>query len=516
MNLPVVGKWSRFERSFKSSRAYGNALQEASLTVRFTSPAGEVTEVPGFWDGGKIWRVRFSPDQPGRWTFSTACSDRPNRGLDNQTGEFICTAATGTNRFRAHGPIRVALDHLHFEHADGTPFFWLADTVWNGPCLSESKDWDLYARVRAGQGFSVALWSAVPGREAHKQRAFSGSPERIAVDPDFFKRLDARLERLSQAGILSAVSPFLDGPPLPEEQAILLARYIVARWQAEPAAWLIAFDPLTSSEAADDWKKIGQSLFGRSKHAPVILYAGQTSSLIANFRDQAWVDAFGFQVTTDVAEDALRKTFARPLTEEWMKAPVRPMIAFTPHENGFWPKAAKRFTSDEVRHAAYWGLLLAPPAGVTYGGQGVANWDTASESPADKTRAAGLPFWQKALFMPAAKEMSLLARFLQPTEWWRLRPQSKIVSLQPGDTSPNRQILAAQTDGEARDLTFVYVPEDRTIELTTATFPVSPTITWFNPRTGQYHPAVAVVGERVCQFPTPDPGDWVLVMKGAK
>jgi hypothetical protein len=36
------------------------------------------------------------------------------------------------NPFYTHGPIRVAASHRHFEHADGTPFFWLGDTWWMG------------------------------------------------------------------------------------------------------------------------------------------------------------------------------------------------------------------------------------------------------------------------------------------------------------------------------------------------------------------------------------------------
>src|SRR6185437_4383436 len=44
----------------------------------------------------------------------------------------------------------------------------------------------------------------------------------------------------------------------------------------------------------------------------------------------------------------------------------------------------------------------------------------------------------------------------------------------------------------------------------------SPTIQWLNPRTGQKSPAVAVVGTTTCQLPTPDQGDWVLVMKSGK
>src|SRR5437016_3962248 len=62
---PVVAKWGRFEQSFKSSLTYSNPVQDAALTVLFTSPRGETNLVDGFWDGGKTWRVRFSPDQPG-------------------------------------------------------------------------------------------------------------------------------------------------------------------------------------------------------------------------------------------------------------------------------------------------------------------------------------------------------------------------------------------------------------------------------------------------------------------
>jgi hypothetical protein len=46
--------------------------------------------------------------------------------------------------------------------------------------------------------------------------------------------------------------------------------------------------------------------------------------------------------------------------------------------------------------------------------------------------------------------------------------------------------------------------------------PASPVIEWLNPRTGQKSPAVAVVGTRTCQMPTPDAGDWVLVIKSGK
>jgi len=116
--------------------------------------------------------------------------------------------------------------------------------------------------------------------------------------------------------------------------------------------------------------------------------------------------------------------------------------------------------------------------------------------------------------MPGAKQMTSLATLFNSVAFWRLRPRSQFVPAQPGDTSPARYIAAAGT--EAKDLGLVYVPEDRTLELALDALPPSPTVTWFNPRTGENSPAVAVVGGNSCQFPTPDAGDWLLLLKAGK
>ena len=518
---PVIPKYSRFEQAFKSSVEYSNALQDASLTVRFTSPLGEISEVDAFWDGGGTWRVRFSPDQPGHWKFRTTCSDKANLGLHNETGEFICGAAIGPNRFHRHGQVRVALDGRHLEHADGTPFFWLADTVWNGARAAEPKDWDFYAETRAYQRFTVAQWAAAPGDDAKKQAAYGGFPDRITINPSFFKRLDAKLETLSRAGILSAIAPLMElhsqtnaAMALTDDQAELLVRYVVARWGAEPVAWLIAFEGDTAAKNAGRWKKIGQHVFGSRAHRPVILYPGETQWLCDEFRDQKWVDVFGYQSVTDVTEDALKWTISGPFAAEWKKYPARPLIAFVPYENGVAPQSSKRFSADDVRRAIYWSLLLAPPAGVSYGAQGVANWDATVKPKDEQTKVADLPMWHKALFMPAGKQMSHLAKFMNSIDFWTLRPQPKSIATQPGNQSPRRFIAAASN--EANTLAIIYVPEDRTLELSLDALPHSPSVGWFNPRTGENNPAVAVVGGRSCQFPTPDPGDWLLLVKAGK
>ena len=519
--MPVISKWARFEQSFRSRVAYSNPLQDATLTVLFTSPIGEIHQLYGFWDGGKTWRVRFSPNLPGQWTFKTTCSDTANSGLHNQTGEFICTAGTGRTRFQQHGPVRVALDHRHFEHADGTPFFWLADTAWAGARLAQPQDWRLYADVRASQNFTVAQWAVAPGPDTSQQQAFTGFTDRIGINPDFFQRLDAKLDTLSRVGILSAIVPLSEmvsqddgAATLPDDQAALLVRYVVARYGAEPVAWLLAVEGDSRAKGAGRWKRIGQDVFAYQEHAPVVLYLGETAKLLEEFRDQTWVDAFGYPSLTDVTDDALKLTLTGPFANEWKQEPARPIIPFAPYENGIGAQSRKRFSADDVRHAIYWSCLLTVPAGVSYGGYGLLNWDSTIEPKAGEPLPEGLPLWHMALFMPAAKQVKQLATFANSIEFWRLRPEPKFVANQPGNLSPRRFIAAA--GAQAKDLSVVYVPEDRTLEILLDALPPSPNVTWLNPRSGENSPAVAVVAARTCQFPTPDPGDWLLVMKAGK
>jgi len=513
--LPVVSKWGRFEHAFESTVGYSNALQDVTLTVVFTSPLGETNQVYGFWDGGKTWLVRFSPNLPGRWKYQSACSDKANKGLDKQKGEFVCTAAIATTRFARHGQIHVASDHRHFEHADGTPFFWLADSVWNGARVSAIKDWKLYAGVRVSQGFTVAQWTAA-GADMHGLTAFSGT-ERISINPNFFKPLDAKLEVLSRAGILSAIVPYsqMDGgvsTPLPDDQIALLLRYIEARWGADNVAWLIALERETETNRETQWKKPGAAIFGTSHRAPVIVSAGPRQQTLDIFRDQSWVDVFQYQPLTDLTDEAFKSSVAGPFANEWKKEPTRPLIAIAPAENNVAPDSKKRFSSDDTRRAAYSSLLLSPPAGISYGAAGVMDWDKTLDQPAK--RKSALPLWHRALFMPAAKQMAHLSTLVNSMDFWRLRPQPEFVAIQPGTVSPERFIASAGT--EMKDLSLVYVPQERTLEIVLEALPASPSVSWFNPRSGQNSPAVAVVGGRSCQFPTPEPGDWLLVMKAGK
>lgn len=525
-----VAKYDRFEAVFESATAYDNPLQQAALTVTFTNPKGEAFKVPGFWDGGKTWRARFQPTQTGAWKYEATCSDAANQGLHQQRGEFTVTAAKGDHRFAQHGPVRVSDDGRYFQHDDGTPFFWMGDTAWNGPLLSSAADWELYLKERTRQKFSGVQWvatqfRAAPDGDANKQPAYTGT-DKIAINTAFFQRLDAKVDAMTKAGLLSAPvllwaingggNPKINpGVSLPEDQAILLARYMVARWSGTPSFYLLGGDADYRGSKADKWLRIGRAVFDDIHHAPVTMHPGGMQWVWKEFIEEKWFNVVGYQSGHGDDERTLRWIFEGPLTEDWMKLPHRPFINLEPpYENHVAYQSKTPLTPDAVRRAVYWSLLCAPPAGVTYGGHGVWGWDDGTKPPTDHA-GTGIPLpWQKALTMLGAEQMAHCTTFFTSIDWWKLRPAPVMVVGNPGAGKPAKHLAGAKSDD--KELCVIYIPEERTVEIKLDSMPPSPNVSWFNPRTGEKSPAVAVVTASTCQFPTPSEGDWILWMKTEK
>ena len=122
-------QWAVFETSFTSAKKYENPFLDMEVDVVFRS-GDQQWVVPAFWAGGDQWTVRFAPTAQGDYTFQVKCSDPANQMVNGAAQPLHVTAYTGDNPLLKHGFVRVSTDQRHFEHADGTPFFWLADTWW--------------------------------------------------------------------------------------------------------------------------------------------------------------------------------------------------------------------------------------------------------------------------------------------------------------------------------------------------------------------------------------------------
>ena len=504
-----VSKWQRAEITLKSSVSYTNALQQAEVRALFVSPLGETNRVYGFWDGGKTWRVRFKPTFPGRWKYYTMCSDTANRGLNGQSGEFDCTAAKSDSSFAKHGPIQTARDQQHLEHADRTPFLWLGDTAWLSAAKSSATDWEHYTQTRASQKFNVTTWRLQTDKQNTKAAAFNGR-ERVSVNLDFAKQLDAKIEVANRAGLLNAIAPLWEigdttEAALPEDQAITLMRYAVARWGADDVAWVVAFECDSTGTQAGRWQRIGRAVFNAVSHAPVILLPGESLWALDGFRQERWANIFGIQTTTTTDEASLVWLLNGPISAERNKTPLRPIITINPPLEGAVSKTASRNVSAELsRRLMWWSLLLNTPAGVNYAARDVSEWDTIP-----RADDASQP-WRQALTLPGATAMAPMAVCFAAKDFWRLEPSAKSLAKQSGFDSPITHTAAAKT--EVRDLAMIYSPQERIVSLATETIPTNGKTSWFNPRTGETRAANSLANSANLKFETPTAGDWLLIV----
>src|ERR1035437_1541919 len=202
------------EWSFKSSKPRKDPFNEVELSVRFTSADGKEKLVPAFWAGGRNWRVRFSSPMTGTYRFLTVCSDPSDSGLHGQEGAFKVARYTGANPLFRHGSIGIAADKRHFEHADGTPFFWLGDTWWMGLTkrLSWPKGFQTLTADRTAKGFTLiqivaGLYPDMPAFDPRgaNEAGFPWEKDSARINPASFDMADLRIQHLVSRGLVPCI-----------------------------------------------------------------------------------------------------------------------------------------------------------------------------------------------------------------------------------------------------------------------------------------------------------------------
>jgi len=510
-----VTLYGRFEQALKPPQG---AQPSVDLPVEFTSPSGKTCTRSVFDDGGSTCRVRFMPTEEGVWTWR-ARGVTP--GAPDQSGRFECRKSDSPNPFLRHGPIRVSVDGTHFEHFDGTPFFFLADTTWNGVLLSKKDDWDRYLADRVAKHFSgiqfvmLAPWRTAPAN-AEGLIAFSGEKS-ITIHPDFYKRIDDRMAQIESAGLLAV--PVLmwawgkkdAGQALPEEEAIRLIKYQVNRYSAHHVIWILNGDSNCRGEVAERWKRIGRAVFAdqQASLAPVTLHPGGRIWPYDAFRDEKWLGIHGYQSGHTDAPDGLAWAHSGPVSKEWQRQPIRPYVNLEPpYEDHISGYSKKRFSAHAVRRACYWSLLAAPPAGLTYGGHGIWSWQEVEGPPFDHAYTGVAKPWHIAKDLPGASSMKHMTNFFTSIEWWKLRPAQSLLAVQPGDGDSARFISAAKS-GKG-DLAVFYLPAGGEVSFSPDQLVKDVRAEWFDPRTAQRFPADSTTPGR---YSAPDDQDWVLLVR---
>ena len=244
----IIQKNCMSEIRFLSTKDYADPYNDVDLDVVFTGPDGDECCVPAFWAGDNVWKVRFAGPAVGEYRFETRASAEDDAGLHGQTGAVSVKAYTGRNRLIEHGRLRVAADKRHFEHADGTPFFWVGDTWWMGLCsrLDWPQGFKELTADRVAKGFSVVQIIAGPYPDmdawdprGRNEAGFPFTEGFASINPAYYDHADLKIGHLVQSGLLPCIVGMW-GYYLPQmgvEKVKRFWRYLVARYGAYPVVW---------------------------------------------------------------------------------------------------------------------------------------------------------------------------------------------------------------------------------------------------------------------------------------
>lgn len=250
-------RWSLVEISL-SGPSEGNPFVEIQLSAIFRHGHRSVT-VAGFYDGEQRYLIRFMPDEPGEWSWTTQSN---HASLAGHSDRFLCT-----DEARHHGPVTVR-NTYHFAFADGTAYFPFGTTCYNWTHV-DSKLRDEVLATLATTSFNKVRMCVLPKETGDNVQQASplpysskpdGTQDYTRFNPEFFRHLEDCVAKLGDSNIQADLILFhpydkLGYNKMPAEAADRYLRYVIARLAAfQNVWWSIAneFD-LVKTRSMPDW-----------------------------------------------------------------------------------------------------------------------------------------------------------------------------------------------------------------------------------------------------------------------
>ena len=532
------------EWSFLTHVERADPFNTVTLDLIVTEPDGRERTIPAFWAGGAEWRARYASPLPGRRRWRTQCSDDGDAGLHGLTGELEVTAGGGEpNPLLRHGPIRVAADRRHLEHADGAPFLWLADTWWMGLCrrLQWPDDVRELAADRAAKGFNVIQIVAglYPDMEPFDERGagdggFPWAKDFSTINPGYFDAADLRIAHLVRSGLMPCVVGFW-GYFLDVAGADALKahwRYLIARWGAYPVVWCVAGEalmPYYTTEAAQEMKRRyfrGEPWFPADRRAAwsdMARFIKRTDGhgrLVTIHPNHVGADQVDDPATLDLnwlqtGHNGYPATVQAVDMVERARAAEPRMPVLDSEGNYEMIRGANR---DDIQRFKFWSTMLAGAAGYSYGANGIWQVDRADRpygvSP-HGTGWAGAP-WDQAMSFPGSAQVGVGKRILERFEWWRFEPHPEWA--EPAQGPADRHLVYAA--GIAGGTRVIYVPCEVIQPVTACALESGRAYRaeFVDPSTGRQHDLGLVRGDAAGRWALPQPPffhDWLLVLTPA-
>ncbi len=504
-----------------SEKTYANPFLDVTLDAIVRTPDGKELRVPAFWAGGDRWAFRYSSAVKGEHPWTLDCSDKDNRNLNGRAGRIEVVPYRGDNALYRHGPIRVAGDMRHFEHADGTPYLWLADTWWKGLC--KRMTWEGFQELtadRKAKGFNAVQIVCGPypdeammeprweneGGMPYLKKDFS------EVNPVYFGYADRRFQHLVDAGIMPVIVGGW-GRPQGGGQSTLMQvgidgykrhwRNLVARYGAYPVVWIVGGE---AKDAYGPWSELAGYLKETDPFKHLVCYHAPGDPRAA-LKDNSMFDFDMIAIGHDGLETAnatigmMKSCFDAP--------PKRPALCGEASYEGHM-----QTNFQAIQRHMFWSFMLSGAAGHTYGAAGI--WQAGVEGDPGITPVYDWTTWKEGMNYPGAAQVGLGKKLLEKYPWQRF------------DTHPEWVADGCYAAGIPGEVRFIYQPLRNIYNWSGPLVKgLDPSVRWhvyyFDPATGRTFDQgnivpTATVGDskaKPVEFRknVPSPQDWVLVFE---
>jgi len=216
-----------FDLSPADLSANPNPYATVQLQAEFRSPRFRTFLMPAFWDGGRKLILRFTPTEPGAWTYRVTSN---LKSFDGKEGSFNAASSNSP------GFVNVANVH-HWATDNKQPHLWMGYVADRFAFNSEAEFQQKLSE--ANQNKFTHFRGSILGTAADRARVYSAPDKPTAA---FFDELDRRVLAIHKAGLtidlVLASNPTYVTSLFPDWQAReRFIRYVVGRYAPFNVTW---------------------------------------------------------------------------------------------------------------------------------------------------------------------------------------------------------------------------------------------------------------------------------------
>lgn len=451
----------------------------------------------------------------------------------------VAAAASGATHPWDSGRLEVSENGRFLRHADGSPFFWLADTGWLLPERLDRDEAEYYLSRCADAGYNVVqvqVINGVPAFNAYGQMSmtpdfdFGGewseerggrnasgaevadrgkSPSSLHTPPSslhtspspdlsygYWDHLDYIVDCAARHGIYVGMVCIWGGlvkaGRMDESQAVRYGRFLAKRYgRRKNIVWIIGGD-IEGSVRTAVWDALATTIKSLDpNHLMTFHPRGRTTSA-KWFNGRPWLDFNMFQSGhRRYGQRMGNKSYPIPDgTEEdswmyvdsaWQHRPLKPVLDGEPSyegiPQGLHDASEPRWTARDVRRYAYWSVF-AGSCGHTYGNNAIMQFVRPGIPGAYFADGAGHP-WYKALDDPGYNQMKYLKRLMLSLPYFDRVPDQSVIL---GNGERYDRLLA--TRGRDYILVYNHTGRDMRVDLTKVSGEAKD-VWWMDPTDGR-------------------------------